>query len=160
VCHDFEDAVSAGVVPAADLPPIVRERCGLTRGAQLEAFIGGVVDATIEVGQVGMLAPLAEALAAFRSCNYERIYLRPESIAQAIAVKHLLQALCEHLAGAPALLPPASAEAAGWPAPGSAAAWQAAVTYVAGMTDRYALRLAERWLGWETDELQLIAATT
>jgi len=160
VCHDFEDAVSAGVVPAADLPPIVRERCGQTRGAQLEAFIGGVVEATIEVGQVGMVAALAEALAAFRSCNYERIYLRPESIAQAIAVKHLLQALCEHLAGAPGLLPPASAEAAGWPAPGSAAAWSAAVTYVAGMTDRYALRLAERWLGWETDELQLIAATT
>jgi dGTPase len=160
VCHDFEDAVSAGVVPAADLPSIVRERCGLTRGAQLEAFIGGVVDATIEVGQVGMVASLAEALAAFRSCNYERIYLRPESIAQAIAVRHLLQALCEHLAGAPGLLPPPSAEAAGWPAPGSAAAWQAAVTYVAGMTDRYALRLAERWLGWETDELQLIAATT
>jgi len=157
VCHDFEDAVSAGVVPAADLPPIVRERCGLTRGAQLEAFIGGVVDATIEAGQVSMMGPLAEALAAFRSCNYERIYLRPESVAQAMAVKRLLQALCEHLAGTPELLPAASAEAAGWPSPGSPPAWRAAVTYVAGMTDRYALRLAERWLGWEPDELQLSA---
>ena len=29
-----------------------------------------------------MVDPLAEALAAFRACNYERIYLRPASLAQ------------------------------------------------------------------------------
>ena len=128
-------------------------------GAQLEAFIGGVVDATIEVGQVGMVAALAEALAAFRACNYERIYLRPGVDRPG----HRRQAPpagpgASTWLGAPGLLPPASAEAAGWPPPGSEAALRAAVAYVAGMTDRYALARAEEWLGWDTAAL-VISAT-
>ena len=155
VCHDFEDAVSAGVVSASDLPPVVVERCGTTRGTWLRTFISAVVEATLAGGQVGMTAPLAEALAAFRSCDYERIYLRPESVDQAAAVQRLLGALVEHVAASPQLLPAPSAEAAGWPAPSSEEALRAAVTYVAGMTDRYAVTLAERWLGWDEPDFAL-----
>jgi len=158
VCHDFEDAVSSGIVTDADLPPVVRERCGVTRGAQLRAFIDGVVDATVTTGRVGMTPDLADALAAFRTCNYERIYLRPESVDQAVAVQRLLAALVEHLARSPGLLPPASSAAAGWPTPASDAAVRAAVTYVAGMTDRFALACATRWLGWDPGGL-LISVT-
>jgi dGTPase len=155
VCHDFEDAVSAGVVSASDLPAVVVERCGRTRGAWLRAFISAVVEATLAGGQVGMTAPLAEALAAFRACDYERIYLRPESVDQAAAVQRLLGALVEHVAASPELLPAPSAEAAGWPPPSSGEAQRAAVTYVAGMTDRYAVALAERWLGWDAADRAL-----
>jgi dGTPase len=158
VCHDFEDAVSAGVVVADDLPPLVRDRCGTTRGSQLQAFIDGVVEATLATGRVGMTPELADALAAFRACDYERIYLRPASVDQAAAVQRLLGALVEHVAASPELLPPASAEAAGWPGAGSDAALRAAVTYVAGMTDRYAVALAERWLGWDPTGL-VVSAT-
>ena len=28
VCHDFEDALAAGIVTDAELPGVVRERCG------------------------------------------------------------------------------------------------------------------------------------
>jgi len=158
VCHDFEDAVSAGLVAEDDLPPIVRERCGRTRSAQLRAFIHAVVEGTLASGRVGMTADFADALAAFRACNYERIYLRPDSVEQASAVRRLLGALVEHLSAAPGLLPAASAEAAGWPAPASEAAVRAAVTYVAGMTDRYALACAQQWLGWDAGAL-VISAT-
>ncbi|HVB92294.1 MAG TPA: HD domain-containing protein, partial [Acidimicrobiales bacterium] len=75
VCHDWEDAVLAGIVAPHQLPPAVRELCGERRSAQLGAFIGGVVSATLRTGQVGMEEDAAEALAAFRTCNYERIYL-------------------------------------------------------------------------------------
>jgi len=157
VCHDFEDAVSACVVTPADLPPLVAERCGTTRSAQLQAFIGSVVHATIAAGQVSMGGDLAEALAAFRACNYERIYLRPASRRQAVEVQAVLGALVEELAAVPGRLPGPSAEAAGWPAAGSPEAVRAAVTYVAGMTDRYALGMAERLLGWDTSTLRLSA---
>jgi dGTPase len=153
VCHDFEDAVSAGVVSAADLPAVVAERCGRTRGAQLAAFIDGVVDATLATGRISMDDELAGALAAFRACNYERIYLRPDSVAQAQAVHSLLSALVSHVAAQPALLPSASAQAAGRPMGGSPDAVRAAVTYVAGMTDRFAMTMAERWLGWDLRDL-------
>ncbi len=44
----------------------------------------------------------AEALAAFRACNYERIYLREASLRQGEAVVGVLRALVEHFADRPA----------------------------------------------------------
>src|SRR5207253_2455402 len=66
VCHDFEDAVRAGIVTPAMLPARVRRCCGGSRGGQLGAFIGGVLEATAATGEVGMTEELALALAEFR----------------------------------------------------------------------------------------------
>jgi hypothetical protein len=63
VCHDFEDAVSAGIVSADDLPAIVRDRCGSRRGQQLGAFITAMVRTIRDTGVIGMDAAHAEALA-------------------------------------------------------------------------------------------------
>src|SRR5688500_4815490 len=82
-CHDFEDAVAAGVVTPDVLPDVVVERCGRSRSSQLGAFVRSMVVAAADTGRVGMAEPEAEALAALRACNYERIYLRPESREQA-----------------------------------------------------------------------------
>jgi dGTPase len=156
VCHDFEDAVRAGIATPAMLPPEVRERCGVARSSQLHAFIGGVVEAVATTGEVGMTEPLADALAAFRRFNYERIYMRPASVAQGALVVRVLQALVELYADRPNTLPlagltmphPVSGYAAG-----SAEALRESVTYVAGMTDRFAWAQAVANLGWDTDAL-------
>ena len=148
VCHDFEDAVAAGIVGADMLPAIVAERCGPSRSQQLGTFIRGMVDATAQTGRIGMTAPVAEALAEFRRFNYEEVYLRPASRAQAEAVVALLRALVEHYADRPQLLPDPP-RAAG----GSDAAVAAAVSYVAGMTDRFACRQAVSLLGWDPAKL-------
>jgi dGTPase len=154
VCHDFEDAVRAGIVTPAMLPPLVRERCGDTRGGQLHAFIGGVVDATVRSGEVGMAEPLADALAEFRAFDYRQIYMRPASVAQGAVVVRVLRALVELYADRPNTLPgfepPPVAE--GLPA-GSPEAVREAVTYVAGMTDRYAFGQAVARLGWDPGTL-------
>ncbi|MBV8693053.1 MAG: HD domain-containing protein, partial [Actinobacteria bacterium] len=83
VCHDFEDAVSAGIVSLSDLPPAVTDVVGTRRSAQLNAFITSVLDTISTTGRVGMRTAEAAALEAFRQFNFERIYLRPESVAQA-----------------------------------------------------------------------------
>jgi dGTPase len=151
VCHDFEDAVRAGIVTSAMLPDQVRRRCGQARGEQLGAFIAGVLEATTATGEVGMTEELALALAEFRASNYERIYLRPASVAQGHAVARLLRGLVEHFADRPNLIP-GTAERGGVGA-GSDEALSAAVTYVAGMTDRYVMQSAAAHLGWDTDRL-------
>jgi dGTPase len=150
VCHDFEDAVHAGIVTSEVLPRVVTERCGRTRSRQLGAFIDGVVDGTQSSGRVGMSEPLAEALAQFRACNYERIYLRPSSATQGAAVVTLLRALVEHFADRPNLLPAVGFQ--GLEA-GTEEALRAAVTYVAGMTDRFACQAAVSQLGWDRTRL-------
>jgi len=90
---------------------------------------------------------MAEALAAFRACNYEHIYLREASVAQGTAVVAVLRALVEHYADRPNAIP-AVKEAGGLPA-GTTGAVTAAVSYVAGMTDRFAFRHAVAELGWD-----------
>jgi dGTPase len=149
--HDLEDAVRAGVVSPAMLPEVVVERCGPTRSRQLRAFIDGLVEGITTTGRVGMWADLAEALASLRAFNYEHIYLRPASVAQAEGVISVLQALVEYFADRPNALP----DAAGDPglAAGGAAAVRAAVTYVAGMTDRFAFQSAVAHLGWDPARL-------
>ena len=151
VCHDFEDAVHAGVLPLDALPPLVRELCGPTRSQWIRSFIAGVVEGTLARGHVVMTEPLAAALAEFRMLNYERIYLRPESIRQGRDVVTVLQALVEHFAASPHRLPP-SETPSDHPERG-AAALRASVAYVAGMTDRFACATAVTELGWSTAEL-------
>ncbi len=145
VCHDFEDAVAAGIVTPDRLPAAVRARCGAGRARQLATFVTSMVTASAAAGHVGMAPAEADALAAFRQFNYEHVYLRPASVAQAEAVIAVLRALVEHYADRPD--PRHGLE------PGSADALRAAVTYVGGMTDRYACTQAVTLLGWDPDKL-------
>ena len=151
VCHDFEDAASAGIVTAERLPGIVAERCGLRRGEQLGAFIDAMVMTSLQTGTIGMDEAHAEALAAFRAFNYEHIYLREASKAQAEAVVAVLTALVEHFADHPNLIPEVAS--AGGLLSGEPAALHAAVRYVAGMTDRFAFRSAVSLLGFDPEHL-------
>ncbi len=148
VCHDFEDASTSGVVQSSDLPEPVLDFCGTNRRSQLAGFIGAMIDTAEETGWVGMTAVGAEALAAFRTFNYEKIYLRPESLAQARRVIMVLQALVEHLAADPRRLPPRLITD-----DSEAGIRHAAVAWVAGMTDRYAMHAAQEWLGFDHDAL-------
>jgi dGTPase len=146
--HDFEDAVQAGVVTAADLPSEVAHVCGRSRRDQLSTFIGAVVRCIQDRGLVGMAEEPAAALAALRRFNYERIYSRPESVAQSRDVVAVLRALVEHFVSEPGSLPAEHQPSERLPDP-----VRAAVAYVAGMTDRFAFSTAERELGWPPDQL-------
>ena len=145
VCHDFEDAVDAGVVTAAELPDVVRKRCGTARREQLGAFVNGMIEATAATGRIGMVPDAAEALAEFRRFNYESIYNRPESRAQADSVVTMLRALVDHYVGNPWLLPSHGENPFD---PGTETAAHEAVAYVGGMTDRFACKQAVQLLGW------------
>jgi dGTPase len=151
VCHDFEDAVSAGIMTGEELPKIVRERCGERRGQQLGTFINAMISTIRTTGIIGMDASHAEALAAFRAFNYEAIYLRSASRQQALAVVSLLRALVEYFAVHPGLIPDVAQREDVIEDP--AQALHEAVAYVAGMTDRFACRSAVTLLDWPEDQL-------
>lgn len=148
LCHDFEDAVHAGVVEAGELPAVVAERCGGTRRLQLSAFIRALVTTTAASGTVGMDAEHADALMTFREFNYERIYLRPASRAQAVSVDGLLGELVEWYRTDPGRL-----VAAGRHVSEASDISREAVAFVGGMTDRFAIDRAVEHLGWTADRL-------
>jgi dGTPase len=144
--HDLEDAVHTGIVAVSDLPDDVAQVCGRTRREQLGSFIDELVACTASTGVIGMRADHAAALGALRTFNYERIYTRPEALAQSDSVVRVLRALVEHYVAQPAALPADRRDGVGDPV-------LAAVTYVGGMTDRYAFRTAQELLDWPDDEL-------
>jgi len=147
--HDLEDAASAGILSLDDLPAEVVAVCGRTRRQQLGAFVRAVIGTVAATGQVGMAAEPAAALAAMRAFNYERIYTRPDSLAQAAAVIEVLRALVTYYCERPDSIPSDVAT----PELDPDAVVQAAVTYVAGMTDRFAFETAADLLGWDPERL-------
>jgi dGTPase len=149
-CHDFEDAVSATVVSSQELPALVRDRAGTRRSQQLGTFINAMIRTVRSTGVIGMDARHSEALAAFRTFNYEAIYLRSASRQQASSVVGMLRALVEYFAAHPTLIPDViDGEALESPE----MAMRLAVAYVAGMTDRFAVRSAVTLLDWPVDQL-------
>jgi dGTPase len=150
VCHDFEDAVSAGIVDIDALPALVRDRCGVQRREQLGAFINAMIHTVRSTGVLGMDARHSEALAAFRVFNYDSIYLRDASRQQGSAVVGMLRALVEYYSAQPSLIPDVATRSE---EPDPTRALRDAVEYVAGMTDRYACRRALTQLDWPVDRL-------
>jgi dGTPase len=140
--HDLEDAALAGLVDGAEIPSLVAGLCGLTRSSQLRAFITDAVSTICSTGLIGLSEEMGEALSLLRGFNHERIYLRPESLAQGQTVIDMLRSLVEHFARNPSLLPD-----------GASDPLTAAVAYVDGMTDRFACAQATALLGWDRDRL-------
>lgn len=139
--HDLEDAIKAGIVTAGEVPRIVRDVVGTQRRQQLATFLNSLIVTTMEHGVVGMDKTTAEALAALRSFNYERIYTRPESVQQSTAVVNVLRSLVHYyLENKDAM--PAEFYQEQDPVRG-------VITYVGGMTDRFAFDRAEDLLGWD-----------
>jgi len=152
VCHDFEDAVAARIVTPEMLPDIVSARCGETRSRQLGTFVRSMISAAEQSGRIGMTNDIAEALATFRKFNYENIYLRPASKDQARSVISMLQALVEHYTSNTHLIPIDALLDSSTRGNNDDAVF-AAVSWVSGMTDRYACRQASELLGWLPEQL-------
>ena len=152
VCHDFEDAVRAGILTPRDLPGEVAEVVGTRGSQQIGTYVLAVLETIERTGHVGMTEPAASALDAFRAFNFDRIYLRPAARRQAERVIGLLRGLVEHFADVPTRIPDlaGSGDAV---VPASPAAAAEAVRYVSGMTDRFALGLGVELLGWQPENL-------
>ncbi len=143
--HDLEDAIHAGIVKPDDLPSIVVDRLGVDRSAQLSRLIYAVVNAVKETGKVSMDQSTYEALAALRHFNYEHIYTREESLAQSVAVISVLRDLVSFYRENPSFLPENYRD--------EEDRLMSAITYVAGMTDRFAFEQASALLGWDSERL-------
>ncbi len=153
VCHDFDDAVRAGIVHQNDLPTAVKVVVGERQHEQLNRFLKLMVESSADNGRIGMEEPGAGALDAFRKFNYERIYLREDSLLQSEKVIALLRGLVDLYSEKPWMLPPDISGKFQHLEPGTKEAIALSVQYVAGMTDRFALRSAVDLLGWNVKDL-------
>jgi len=134
LAHDAEDAIRAGVLTAADVPAGSREAFGPPGRAWIDTMVRAVVDASVEAGQVTMAPDLLGMMHELRDWMFEHVYLRPEARAESERAIRVIRDLVDWFAEHGEEVPDA------YRLPDSTPA-QAAVDHVAGMTDRFAIRL-------------------
>ena len=148
-CHDFEDAVAAGIVGAGDLPDAVaRRRRAPTAARSSHGFITAMVDTIADTGRVGLRTRRgrrarprsAPSTTSASTCG-------PRLDAQADRVIELLQSLTSWFVDHP------DETGDGRSSPGRPRRCAAAVRYVSGMTDRFAFQHAVERLGWDPSAL-------
>jgi dGTPase len=135
--HDIDDSIRAGVLSEADLPKSARQVLGRTHAKRIQTMVSDLVARSEEADSIQMSPDVAEAMGETRKFLFDRVYLGLVATATRQSVQRIVLTLLEHFAQKP---PPAEGAPDGDPR-------QGAVDYVAGMTDRFAIRTFEDLLG-------------
>jgi len=144
VNHDIDDAVRAGVIGPEDLPAEATDVLGRTHGRRVETLVTDLVSRSEDRPEISLSDDVLAALEALRDFLFDRVYLRREAHAEQEKAIGLVRALFAYYLEHPQEVP-----AEYLAAPGDAPTHVA--DYIAGMTDRFALRTYEQLFlpqGW------------
>jgi len=149
VNHDIDDATRAGLLTAADLPGEPVAILGASASARIATLVKDVVTETLAGGltEIRMSDRVLGAVLALRTYLFEAVYENTTATAEFRKATDILSGLWEKVRERPdAFLDARTIEAEGLDA--------ATRDFIAGMTDRYAVRLFEELFipkPWEVD---------
>ena len=135
--HDVDDAVRAGVLAHEELPGDALDVLGRTHGERINALVTDLVERSLDSGEIGLSEEVFRALDTMRDFMFERVYLRDEARSEQEKAISLVRTLFAYYLDHPEDVP-----AEYHRAPGDLPTHIA--DYIAGMTDRYALRVYEQ----------------
>lgn len=136
--YDVQDALRAGVLAPADLPASAFQTFGEDVGSGwIGTMIEAVIDSSAAAGEVVMDQRVLAAMNELRTFMFDRVYLRPEAEEQKVRAIDLIRQLVDYYSTHPGEIPHTYRL-------DHADANTQAIDYVAGMTDRFALRAHDR----------------
>ena len=135
--HDVSDALRAGVLEYHDLPVRTLTTFGATSREWIASMISAVVETSEKTGQVMMDEERLEVMGELRDFMFERVYLNPESESQKQKAILVIQDLVGYYSDHPHEVPDSFTMP-------DASPLTRAIDYVAGMTDRFALKTHDR----------------
>jgi dGTPase len=127
--HDIDDALRAGVLAPEDLPTAEIDALGSTGSERIDTLVRDLVERSAEAGDIVQGDEAGAAMDRLRTFMFERVYLGPDSRREAGRIERMLRSLFGYYADNP---PP------GLVADANEA--ERVVDWLAGMTDRFALR--------------------
>ena len=133
--HDVEDAVRAGVITVGELPG--RDVFGDPGSEWIATMIRAVVEGSHRAGHIAMSDDILEAMNLIRDFMFERVYLRPEAEDQRRKAVTVIRSLVDHYLENSSEIPATYRQ-------DEADTITQVIDYVAGMTDRFALREYDR----------------
>ena len=129
--HDIDDALRAGVLAQGDLPAEAIAVLGETGSKRIDTLVHDLVEHSEAAGDIVQGAVVGPAMLRLRTFMFEHVYLGPAARAEHAKIERVLRGLFEYYVEHPEELPPG--------VPG-ASEGDRVIDYLAGMTDRFAIR--------------------
>lgn len=137
--HDIDDACRGGIIETSDIPSDCLEGLGYTHGGRIDTMIRAIISASDGKPYICMEEKESALTEKLHDFMYNSVYLNPEAKGEEGKAEGLLVRLYEYFILNPDELPKEFDETVkneGVP--------RAVCDYIAGMTDRYAIRLFNR----------------
>jgi dGTPase len=130
--HDIDDAVRAGVLAPGELPPDLVAILGTTVSERIDTLVRDLVERSAEAGDIVQGDDVGAAMDRLRTFMFERVYLGEQAQSERGRIERMMRGLFEYYVdNPPPSVVPDATEA------------QRVTDYLAGMTDRFALRSFE-----------------
>jgi dGTPase len=128
--HDIDDAIRAGVLEASDLPREEIELLGDTGSRRIDTLVRDVIEQFEQTGEIAQGTEVGEAMMSLRSFMFEHVYLAASAKSEHPRIAKMIRVLFEHyVEQPPAPMTPGASDS------------ERIVDWLAGMTDRYAIRV-------------------
>jgi dGTPase len=138
--HDIDDALRAGVLKESQLPDFVYHAFGASKGQRIHRMVMDLVETTgSDMDHVRMSEGFHEDFLQLRAFMFKTVYLDSKAKREESKAQGIVEQLFRHYVAHPRQLETELGRVV--PEDGIE---QAAVDYIAGMTDRYAIQQFER----------------
>ncbi|MDI6844028.1 MAG: deoxyguanosinetriphosphate triphosphohydrolase [Anaerosomatales bacterium] len=134
VNHDIDDAIRGGVIKESDLPEGPTSVLGHNHGARITTMVQDMVSSSLDSDEIRMSDEVWQALTELRSWLFANVYESPRAKSEEPKAHGVVKALFMHYLENPEELPSEFAPR------DESELVQRVVDYVAGMTDRFAIR--------------------
>jgi dGTPase len=138
VNHDIDDAIRARVLSSSDLPQGPLEILGRDHGTGITTMVTDLIATSAGSGVIRMSDPVWDAMMELRAYLFENVYFSDRAKAEEPKAHRVVKQLFEYYLDRPDEMPDEFGTLEG------ADPVQQVVDYVAGMTDRFAIREFER----------------
>ena len=142
--HDIDDAIRGGVISGGNLPAEAKRFLGDTKSQRINTLVMSAIENTVDT--VALDRDVQSAFDILHDFMFERVYTNPVCKGEEGKAMALVQKLYEFFSTHPDELPNEYIQIA-W----NEGAERAAVDYIAGMTDSYALKVFSNYFipsGW------------
>ena len=136
--HDLDDSIRAGILSEEEVPALIREKCGSRNSERINSFITDLVRNSKE-GVLRLSDEMQEVYDYFHSYMFSDIYVNPMAKGEEGKVEGMILKLFEFYTSNPDALPKEYRDVMG-----KEGSERAAVDYISGMTDSFAIETYER----------------
>jgi len=139
--HDIDDALRAKVITQNDIPRHITNELGATSVIRIDLLVRSLIEASMGKNDILLPTGLAGVLRELRSYLFENVYVNQLHQGERNKIQGMLKLLYEHYISNPDELPEDMRERA--QAVPDANRSRTVADYIAGMTDRFAMKRFE-----------------